>query len=130
MRELEIGRTPLREAVKRLALESLVEIRPRRGTYVTDVGTSPTTSTSPRSEPSSREPADQLVLRFVRILFFQASYQFQCVTFRSGHCSLPSLSHRCGSETPWASPTFEKRVNKAVKVPVAQHEFDASCAYR
>jgi DNA-binding GntR family transcriptional regulator len=37
MRELEIGRTPLREAVKRLALESLVEIRPRRGTYVTDV---------------------------------------------------------------------------------------------
>jgi DNA-binding GntR family transcriptional regulator len=37
MRELEIGRTPLREAVKRLALENLVEIRPRRGTYVTDV---------------------------------------------------------------------------------------------
>ena len=37
MRELEIGRTPLREAVKRLALEKLVEIRPRRGTYVTDV---------------------------------------------------------------------------------------------
>src|SRR5688572_32761974 len=37
MRELGIGRTPLREAVKRLALENLVEIRPRRGTYVTDV---------------------------------------------------------------------------------------------
>jgi DNA-binding GntR family transcriptional regulator len=37
MRDLEIGRTPLREAVKRLALENLVEIRPRRGTYVTDV---------------------------------------------------------------------------------------------
>ena len=37
MRELGIGRTPLREAVKRLALEKLVEIRPRRGTYVTDV---------------------------------------------------------------------------------------------
>jgi DNA-binding GntR family transcriptional regulator len=37
MRELRIGRTPLREAVKRLALEHLVEVRPRRGTYVTDV---------------------------------------------------------------------------------------------
>jgi DNA-binding GntR family transcriptional regulator len=37
MRELEIGRTPLREAIKRLALENLVEVRPRRGTYVTDV---------------------------------------------------------------------------------------------
>jgi DNA-binding GntR family transcriptional regulator len=37
MSELEIGRTPLREAIKRLALENLVEVRPRRGTYVTEV---------------------------------------------------------------------------------------------
>jgi DNA-binding FadR family transcriptional regulator len=37
MAELGIGRTPLREAVKRLALENLVAVRPRRGTYVTDV---------------------------------------------------------------------------------------------
>jgi DNA-binding GntR family transcriptional regulator len=37
MREMGIGRTPLREAVKRLALEHLVEVRPRRGTQVTDV---------------------------------------------------------------------------------------------
>jgi DNA-binding GntR family transcriptional regulator len=37
MRDIGIGRTPLREAVKRLALENLVEIRPRRGTYVTEV---------------------------------------------------------------------------------------------
>ena len=37
MRDLGLGRTPLREAVKRLALEGLVEVRPRSGTYVTDV---------------------------------------------------------------------------------------------
>jgi DNA-binding GntR family transcriptional regulator len=37
MRSLGLGRTPLREAVKRLALEGLVEVRPRSGTYVTDV---------------------------------------------------------------------------------------------
>jgi DNA-binding GntR family transcriptional regulator len=37
MRDLGIGRTPLREAIKRLALEHLVEVRPRRGTYVTEV---------------------------------------------------------------------------------------------
>src|SRR3712207_7470523 len=30
MSELRIGRTPLREAIKRLALENLVEVRPRR----------------------------------------------------------------------------------------------------
>jgi DNA-binding GntR family transcriptional regulator len=37
MREMEIGRTPLREAVKRLALEDLVEVQPRRGTFVAAV---------------------------------------------------------------------------------------------
>jgi DNA-binding GntR family transcriptional regulator len=37
MSDLQIGRTPLREAIKRLALENLVEVRPRRGTYVTQV---------------------------------------------------------------------------------------------
>jgi DNA-binding GntR family transcriptional regulator len=37
MREMAIGRTPLREAVKRLALENLVAVQPRRGTSVTAV---------------------------------------------------------------------------------------------
>jgi DNA-binding GntR family transcriptional regulator len=37
MRELDVGRTPLREAVKRLALENLVAVQPRRGTSVTAV---------------------------------------------------------------------------------------------
>jgi DNA-binding GntR family transcriptional regulator len=37
MRELEVGRTPLREAVKRLVLENLVAVQPRRGTFVTAV---------------------------------------------------------------------------------------------
>ena len=37
MSELGIGRTPLREAIKRLALENLVAVQPRSGTYVTGV---------------------------------------------------------------------------------------------
>jgi DNA-binding GntR family transcriptional regulator len=37
MAELGIGRTPLREAVKRLALENLVDVQPRRGTFVSAV---------------------------------------------------------------------------------------------
>jgi DNA-binding GntR family transcriptional regulator len=37
MRAMGIGRTPLREAVKRLALENLVAVQPRRGTFVTAV---------------------------------------------------------------------------------------------
>jgi DNA-binding GntR family transcriptional regulator len=35
--ELEIGRTPIREALQRLALENLVRSVPHRGTFVTDV---------------------------------------------------------------------------------------------
>jgi DNA-binding GntR family transcriptional regulator len=37
MAELGIGRTPLREAVKRLALDKFGAAPPRRGTYVTEV---------------------------------------------------------------------------------------------
>jgi DNA-binding GntR family transcriptional regulator len=37
MSQLGIGRTPLREAVKRLALENLLSVQPRRGTFVSDV---------------------------------------------------------------------------------------------
>jgi DNA-binding GntR family transcriptional regulator len=37
MRDMCVGRTPLREAVKRLVLENLVAVQPRRGTFVTAV---------------------------------------------------------------------------------------------
>jgi DNA-binding GntR family transcriptional regulator len=37
MERLELGRTPIREAVRRLAQEQLVEVFPRRGTFVTTV---------------------------------------------------------------------------------------------
>lgn len=36
-RELGMGRTPVREAIKRLALERLVTVFPRRGTFASDI---------------------------------------------------------------------------------------------
>jgi DNA-binding GntR family transcriptional regulator len=36
--ELAFGRTPIREALKRLSLEKLVTIAPRRGMFVTEIG--------------------------------------------------------------------------------------------
>ncbi|NUQ38458.1 MAG: GntR family transcriptional regulator [Caldilineales bacterium] len=36
--DLGLGRTPIREALQRLALEKLVAIIPRRGTFVADIG--------------------------------------------------------------------------------------------
>lgn len=38
MGELELGRTPIREALQRLAAENLVSIVPRRGIFVADIG--------------------------------------------------------------------------------------------
>jgi DNA-binding GntR family transcriptional regulator len=35
--ELEMGRTPVREAIKRLALENLVVVFPRRGTFASEI---------------------------------------------------------------------------------------------
>jgi DNA-binding GntR family transcriptional regulator len=40
MAQLGIGRTPLRDAIKRLALEGLVDVQPRRGTTITPVDSS------------------------------------------------------------------------------------------
>ena len=37
MKNLSVGRTPLRDALHHLAHEGLVEILPRRGTFVTEV---------------------------------------------------------------------------------------------
>src|ERR1700691_6145654 len=36
-RELEMGRTPVREAIKRLVLENLVVVYPRRGTFASEI---------------------------------------------------------------------------------------------
>jgi DNA-binding GntR family transcriptional regulator len=36
-RELEMGRTPIREAIKRLSLENLVTVFPRRGTFAAEI---------------------------------------------------------------------------------------------
>jgi DNA-binding GntR family transcriptional regulator len=36
-RELDMGRTPVREAIKRLALENLVAVFPRRGTFASEI---------------------------------------------------------------------------------------------
>ncbi len=45
-RELGLGRTPLREAIKRLALENLVVVLPRRGTFASRINIADLTAIS------------------------------------------------------------------------------------
>jgi DNA-binding GntR family transcriptional regulator len=76
MREMAIGRTPLREAVKRLALENLVAVQPRRGTFVAAVETADIVNitevraelegyaaelAAQRMEPPARRAAEELL---------------------------------------------------------------------
>src|SRR5919201_7016090 len=62
-RELGVGRTPVREAVRRLALEGLVVVYPRRGTFAASINiTSLTDITDVRAqlEPYAAERAATL----------------------------------------------------------------------
>jgi DNA-binding GntR family transcriptional regulator len=45
-RELDMGRTPIREAIKRLALENLVTVFPRRGTFASEINITDLTAIS------------------------------------------------------------------------------------
>ena len=57
-RELGVGRTPVREAVRRLALEGLVVVYPRRGTFASSINiTSLSDVTDVRASSSGTPPA-------------------------------------------------------------------------
>jgi DNA-binding GntR family transcriptional regulator len=45
-REFEMGRTPVREAIQRLALENLVTVFPRRGTFASEINITDLTAIS------------------------------------------------------------------------------------
>lgn len=74
--ELGLGRTPIREAIKRLALEDLVAIYPRRGTFVSEIEITDLAQISDvrrqleghaadraaqNATPAEREEADELI---------------------------------------------------------------------
>jgi DNA-binding GntR family transcriptional regulator len=79
--ELGIGRTPVREAIKRLALENLVTVFPRRGTFASEINITDLADISDvrtqleghaayraaqRITPAQREQLDQLLAELDR----------------------------------------------------------------
>jgi DNA-binding GntR family transcriptional regulator len=63
-RELAVGRTPVREAVRRLALEGLIVVYPRRGTFASTINiTSLTDITDVRAQLEPSWPTNATATR-------------------------------------------------------------------
>jgi DNA-binding GntR family transcriptional regulator len=117
MTELAIGRTPLREAIKRLALENLVAVQPRSGTYVTSVDASDIVHISEvraeleahAAELAARRLDDELRARFEALLDRIASAAGS--TDQDALIALDESIHRLvwdASRNPYLAETLER----------------------
>jgi DNA-binding GntR family transcriptional regulator len=116
MSALAIGRTPLREAIKRLALENLVAVQPRSGTYVTSVDAADIVHISEvraelegqAAELAARRLDDDLRARFGELLDRIAAAER---TDQDGLMGLDESIHRLvweGSRNPYLAETLER----------------------
>jgi DNA-binding GntR family transcriptional regulator len=117
MSELAIGRTPLREAVKRLALENLVAVQPRSGTYVTSVDAADIVHISEvraeleaqAAELAARRLDDELRARFEALLERIAAAEGS--TDQDALITLDESIHRLvwdASRNPYLAETLER----------------------
>jgi DNA-binding GntR family transcriptional regulator len=124
MSALAIGRTPLREAIKRLALENLVAVQPRSGTYVTSVDAADIVHISEvraeleahAAELAARRLDDELRARFGELLERIAAAQH---TDQDALMSLDESIHRLvweGSRNPYLIETLERYFALSLRV--------------
>jgi DNA-binding GntR family transcriptional regulator len=99
-RHLGMGRTPVREAIKRLEVERLVVVFPRRGAFATDI-----------------RLADLDLLGAVRApLEGEAAYSAARRLFRAERTQLGQLRERAqhGADTPAAEIDLDSQVHRAI----------------
>jgi DNA-binding GntR family transcriptional regulator len=124
MSALAIGRTPLREAIKRLALENLVAVQPRSGTYVTSVDAADIVHISEvraeleahAAELAARRLDDELRARFEALLARIAAAEH---TDQDALMSLDESIHRLvweGSRNPYLIETLERYFALSLRV--------------
>jgi DNA-binding GntR family transcriptional regulator len=119
-RELQLGRTPLREAIKRLALENLISVYPRRGTFVTEINITDLAHISDvrvqleghaayraaqRLTPAEREELDALLERVMRPEGDLMSLDAQVHRF----------VYRCAGN-PYLRDTLERYLNLSLRI--------------
>ncbi len=126
MREIGVGRTPVREAIKRLALEDLVSIYPRRGTFASEINITDLAQISDvriqleghaarraaeRAGPLDREEADGLIAELHEL----ASGPAEREALMRADADVHRFVHRC-SQNPYLRSTLDRYLNLSLRI--------------
>jgi DNA-binding GntR family transcriptional regulator len=124
-RELGLGRTPLREAIKRLALENLVVVFPRRGTFASEINITDLTAISDvrtqleghaayraaeRITPAQRAELDELLA-----LLAAGAGDEDAATLMALDARVHRFVHRCAAN-PYLEETLARYFNLSLRV--------------
>jgi DNA-binding GntR family transcriptional regulator len=117
-----MGRTPVREAVRRLVLEGLVVVFPRRGTFASSVNItslSDITDVRAQLEPHAAERAARLADDGDRREAAQLLAQLDEVTGQSSLIELDArvhrFVHRC-SRNPYLARDLDRYLNMSIRI--------------
>jgi DNA-binding GntR family transcriptional regulator len=120
--ELGMGRTPVREAVRRLVLEGLVVVFPRRGTFASSVNItslSDITDVRAQLEPHAAERAARLADDDDRREAAELLARLDEVTGQSSLIELDArvhrFVHRC-SRNPYLARDLDRYLNMSIRI--------------
>jgi DNA-binding GntR family transcriptional regulator len=117
--ELSMGRTPVREAIKRLALENLVTVFPRRGTFASEINISDVRTqleghaayrAAQRITPAQRAELDQL-----RTELADSAGKVDMATLMSLDARVHRFIYRCAGN-PYLEETLGRYLNLSLRI--------------
>lgn len=122
-RDLGMGRTPVREALRRLALEGLIVVYPRRGTFASSVNItslSDITDVRAQLEPHAAERAARLadagdrreVAELMALLADGTSSQTSLIELDA---RIHRFVHRC-SRNPYLARDLDRYLNMSIRI--------------
>ena len=124
-RELALGRTPLSEAIMRLALENLVTVFPRRGTFASEINITDLTAISDvrtqleghaayraaqRIAPSQERELDELVRELAASRSCEDAAELMALDAR-----VHRFVHRCAAN-PYLEETLGRYLNLSLRI--------------
>jgi DNA-binding GntR family transcriptional regulator len=124
-RELAMGRTPMREAIKRLALENLVTVFPRRGTFASEINITDLTAISDvriqlEGHAAYRAaeritPAAEIELDELRVALAACRDSEDAPTLMVLDANVHRFVHRCAAN-PYLEETLGRYFNLSLRI--------------